>query len=194
LTVAASGGDVVINAPVSTGAAQTWNVDGTGTSSLTVAGNVAINNITNAGAGALTLSGTNTGAGGINVIGGRLNVNSAAALGTGTLALGAGTTLDNTSFGAIVSTTNNPVIWNGSFSFTGTQGLDLGMGAVSLANDASITINNSELTFGGGVTDGVNDFALTKNGAGTLSLKGNVSVSGLFQMTAGTLNLNGNNT
>ena len=43
-----------------------------------------------------------------------------------------GGTIDNTSAGAIAASTNNAQSWGGSFTFIGTQSLNLGAGGVTL--------------------------------------------------------------
>ena len=87
--------------------------------------------LTKAGAGALALSGANTFTGGMTLSAGELDINNATALGTGTFTISAGTTIDNTSGGTITETNNNAQSWNGDFTFTGTNALNLGTGAVT---------------------------------------------------------------
>jgi autotransporter-associated beta strand protein len=193
ILVAANGGVVTIAAPLTIGAAQAWNVNGTGTSSLSITGDVTFSHlVTKIGAGALTLSGMNTGAGGVTINGGTLNINSAAALGTGVFSIGAGATLDNSTGGALTLSTDNAQNWNGSFTFTGTQNLNLGFGQVTLGGDITVSTLANTLAIGG-VNDGSSTFALTKDGAGTLTINGS-SELGALNVNAGTVNLNTNNT
>ena len=100
------------------------------------------------GTGALTLSGNNSYTGGTTLSQGQLNVNSATALGTGTLTIAGGTTIDNTSGGVITLATNNAQNWNGDFTFAGTNPLNLGTGAVTLSANRTVTVGGS-LTVGG---------------------------------------------
>jgi autotransporter-associated beta strand protein len=195
ISVATNAGAVTIGAPVVAQASQTWEVVGGGAngSSLTVGGNVTFTgNVNKTGAGDLTLSGTNTGSGAVNLIAGTLNINSATALGNGNFAIETGTTFTNGTAGALVLTANNTQSWNGSYTFGGTQNLDLGTGAVTMGNSLTATVSNT-LTVGGAIDDGTSTFALTKAGAGILVLNGANSYDGLTNLTAGTLTLAGAN-
>jgi len=195
ITVAGLGGDVTLSAPVVAAANQTWEVDGTAPSSLVVSGDVTFTgSVTKTGAGALTLSGTNNlaGTGGVNLVAGTLNIGSATALGTGTFTIGNGTTFTNSTAGALTLSTNNLQTWGGSFTFGGSQNLDLGTGAVTLGNSLTATVSNV-LTVGGAIGDGLSTFALTKSGTGTLVLDGDNTYDGLTNLTTGTLTLGGDN-
>ncbi|MDP2323937.1 MAG: autotransporter-associated beta strand repeat-containing protein, partial [Gammaproteobacteria bacterium] len=196
ISVADNAGAVTISAQIATGAAQTWEVIGTGAngSSLTISGGVTFNNsVTKTGAGALTLSGSNSEAGGLTINAGTLNLGSATAPGTGTLTLGPGIVLDNTSGAPLTLTNNNAVVVNGSFSFTGTNALDLGTGALTLGVNAILEIVNSQLVVGGIAGDGGNVRELGKAGAGTLVLNGANTYDGLTSLLQGTLTLAGDN-
>jgi autotransporter-associated beta strand protein len=193
ISVAASGGDVTISAPVVAQSNQTWEVDGTSPSSLTVSGGVTFTgSVTKTGAGVLTLSGSNSGAGGLNLATGSLVIANNNALGTGTFTIGAGTTI-NTGASAIANAGNNVQNWDGNFTFTGTNQLNLGTGAVTMGDNVIATVSAQTLTVGGAIGDGASTFGLTKAGAGTLTLSGNNTYGGVTSVTAGTLNLNGNN-
>lgn len=196
ILVGANGGNITIAAPVVASSAnvasQTWNVDGTG-ASLLVSGPVTIHALINkAGAGALTLNSTsNTGAGGFTLSGGTLNINANNALGTGTFTINALTTINNTSASGVSLTANNPMIWNGSFTFTGTNTLNLGSGSVTLSANTILTTTASTLTVGGSIGDGGDKRSLTKAGAGTLTVGGSVSIGGSLAVTAGTATFGG---
>ena len=157
---------------------------------LTVAGVIGgTGGLAKAGAGALTLSGANTFSGGVTLSAGTLNINSATALGAaaGTFAIAGGTTIDNTSGGALTLTANNPGTWNGDFTFTGSNPLNLGTGAIALgAATRTLTIAASTLTVGGAIggTGGV-----AKAGGGALTLAGGNTFSGGVILSAGQLNL-----
>jgi autotransporter-associated beta strand protein len=199
IEVATNAGAVTIAAPVVANGAsvttQTWNVVGGGAngSSLTVSGNLTITDLINkTGAGSLTLGGANSGAGGITLTGGTLNINSTTALGTGTFTIGSGTVIDASSI-SITNANANVQTWNGNFGFTGTNSLDLGAGAVTLGGNVAILASLNTLTVGGVIDDGASTFGLTKVGAGTLTLNGANAYDGLTSLTDGILILNGDN-
>lgn len=198
IAVGDNAGDVIISALLTTGAVQSWEVAGTGAngSSLTISGDVTFTNaVTKTGDGELTLSGTNTGTGGLTILGGTLNLASATALGDagGTLTIGPGITLNNTSGGALTLANDNPLTVNGSFTFTGTNSLNFGAGTVTLGNNIVVNALLNNLTFGGAIGDGGSAFALTKAGAGTLILNGDNTYDGLTSLLQGTLTLAGDN-
>lgn len=196
ISVADNAGAVTISAQIATGATQTWEVIGTGVngSSLTISGGVTFNNsVTKTGAGSLTLSGSNSGAGGLTINAGTLNLGSSSAPGTGTLTLGPGITLDNSSGSPLTLSNNNALTVNGSFSFTGTNALDLGTGGLTLGINAIVQVVNSTLTEGGAIGDGGNAWSLGKAGSGTLVLNGANTYDGLTNVLQGTLTLAGNN-
>ena len=105
------------------------------------------------GPSALTLTGSNSFTGGITLNAGGLNLNSAGAAGAGLLALSGGT-LDNTSGAAVTLATNNPQLWNGSFTFNGSNPLNLGNGAVSLGAPSTVSVSAGTLTVGGPILGG----------------------------------------
>jgi fibronectin-binding autotransporter adhesin len=174
-----------IACPVALGAAQSWD---TGANTLDVSGVISGSGaLTKTGAGTLTLSGANSLSGGLTLSAGTLNINHATALGTGTFTIADGTTIDNSTAGAITLTANNPQTWNGNFTFTGTNALNLGSGAVAMGGATrQVTVSASTLTVGG-VIGGSG--GLTKAGAGTLTLGGASTYSGATQVSAGTLKL-----
>ena len=139
-------------------------------------------------AGSLTLAGNNSFSGGINVGDVTLNINSATAIGTGTLITGNTARLDNTSGSALTLSSNNAQTW-GSFTFIGSNDLDLGTGAVAANGAKTLTIQNKKLTVGGVISIGT--FTLTKEGSGTLALTAANTYLGKTQVNAGTLLING---
>jgi len=160
------------------------------------------NALTKSGAGTLALSAANTYTGSTYLDAGTLNINNAAALGTGTFVINGGT-IDNTSGAAITtSTNNNAQTWNNDFAFTGLAGgthdLNMGTGAVTLGTAAgisrTITVNAGNLTIGGIIYNGTTATSLIKAGAGALTLSGgnNVGFTGGVTLNAGTLNINNN--
>ncbi len=120
-------------------------------------------------AGTWILGGNNTHSGGTTLTAGTLNIGHAGALGTGTFTIGAGTF--NTSGGVgITNANNNAIAWNGDATFTGSNSLNLGTGAVTMGGNRSIVVSASSLFFGGVISDGVSDFNITLGGNGRLVL------------------------
>jgi len=182
---------------------NTLTLSGTMTDGLTAtgltklgAGTLALTgNSTNTGtmtvnAGTLTLSGSNN-FGDLILNAGTLNLNNVGAVGnsgSGSLTINGGV-LDNTSAGAIVSV-NKAVALSADFTFTGTQSLNLGTGAVTLGGSGttrSVTVTANTLTFGGIVSG--TGYGLTKAGAGTLTLSGANTYTGTTTVSAGIVNI-----
>ena len=124
---------------------------------------IAAGSIVKNGNGMLTISNANTTSAGLQLNAGTLNVNNATALGSGTLTIASGTTLDST--GASAVTVANAQTWNGDFAFTGTK--DLSLGTATMAASRQVTVNGGTLAVGGVAGSGLN---LTKAGAGTLAI------------------------
>ena len=212
-----SGYVVTIAAPLDVYNVQMWQVSAVSGGSLTVSGPVnlyentltlsptaaasalAVNGairgaagIVTTGAGTTTLSGKNTYSGGTTVDAGTLRVNHDAALGTGTLTLRAGSTLEA---GEGARTLANRVAVSGDFTVGGdndltfTNAFDLGGG------DRTMTVSNRGVTtLAGTVANGSAAAGLTKAGAGMLVLSGNATFKGAFAITEGTMELAANNT
>ncbi|HMO34390.1 MAG TPA: autotransporter-associated beta strand repeat-containing protein, partial [Lacibacter sp.] len=136
-------------------------------------------------AGTLTLSGANTYTGGTTVSGGQLNINSATAIGgaAGTLTLSGGN-IDNTSGGTVTLSNNNPQAWNSNFTYVGSNGLNMGTGAVTINANRTVTVSSNTLRVGGIISGA---FSLTKAGAGALVLTGTNEYTGGTTINAGTL-------
>ncbi|MGC3967765.1 MAG: autotransporter-associated beta strand repeat-containing protein [Pirellulales bacterium] len=178
--------------PLTIGAAQTWNVVGSGAngSALVMAASVDFNgrSVTKSGAGAMTLSGVNTGAGTFLLSAGTLNLNNAASLGSTNFTINGGTTINNSTGAAITISTTNNVVLNGNFTFTGSQNLSFGSNAVNLPTNVSITTTAGVLAFNGALSE-TGTRSLTKLGAGALTLGGNNVFSGGVNLNAGILNI-----
>ncbi len=147
------------------------------------------------GGGSLILTAANTYVGPTNVQNGTLILGTASGTATGSLSsstavtLGTGTTKGILQLGDASNTVNQTVasLTNGSFA---------GSAVVSGSNGTStLTINNSAADTFSGVIGGTgtnnNNLALTKSGAGNLTLSGNSSntYTGVTTVTAGTLTL-----
>ena len=154
----------------------------------------------------LTISGDNSGmSGGVTLstatgtVGNspRLNINSATALGTGTLTFGGGAAtdvvrIDNTGAGPVAVSTANAITMNRDFTFVGTEDLDLGTGTVTigpvgLVGNRVITVGAKTLAFGGTIAEAAANQGITKAGAGTLLLNGTNTYTGTTNVNAGTL-------
>jgi autotransporter-associated beta strand protein len=199
INAANTSGTNTIDAPIVLGAAANSTQTFTQASGGTLIVNGVISNTNNvtlslAGGGIIQLGGANTYTGGTTLTAGTLNINNASALGTGTFTIAGGSNaiIDNTTAGAITLSTNNAQIWNGDFTFTGTQSLNLGTGAVTLGASRAVTVNANNLTVGGVISG--SGFGLTKAGAGTLTLGGANTYSGGTTVSAGTLQLSGSGT
>jgi autotransporter-associated beta strand protein len=196
IEVQANAGAILISAPLTATGVQAWTVDGTGLngSSLTLSGGVTYTApVTKAGAGTVTLSGAGTGAGGLNIALGTVNIGTASAFGTGPLKFGSGITINNTSGGVLANTGVNTLEWNSGFTFTGTNSYDLGAGAVSLREDVAVTVTANGFTVGGAISDAGSGFTLTKLGGGILTLNGVNTFGGAGKTVAiqdGRLNVN----
>jgi fibronectin-binding autotransporter adhesin len=148
--------------------------------------------VTVSGANTVTLAGTNTFSGGLTLNTGTLNINNATALGAGTGAFTInGGTINNTTGSAITESNNNAQAWNGNFTFTGSSGLNLGTGAVTLGVSPQVTVSGSILTVGGVI--GGSGLGLTKAGGGTLLLSGANSYSGINNLNGGVLQISASN-
>jgi len=164
------------------------NVNATGNNSSTYSGALSDSgSLTKSGNGTLTLSGANTHSGGTTLSAGRLNINNASALGTGTFTLGNGASFDNTSGGAISNENNNAITLGGTNTFAGSSALDLGTGNVTLSGNSSLDITASSLALRGAISGSA---SLTKSGTGTLTLSGANTHSGGTTLSAGRLNIN----
>jgi fibronectin-binding autotransporter adhesin len=164
---------------------------GGGTGLVTLSGNIgsSVGTITqNSTTSGLVLSGANTNVNGVTIQSGTLKLGSTTALGAtaSTLTIDAGTSLDST-VANLALTNNNAQTWNGSFTFVGTNALNLGAGTVSVGSGVTVTTTANTLTVGGAITDNGN--GLTKVGTGTLALTGNSSstFTGGIAINAGVL-------
>ena len=138
------------------------------------------------GIGTLVLAGTNANTGGNQVNAGTLALANSSALGTGPLTMNGGN-LDSLTAN-LTNINSNPQTWNSDFTFLGSQSLDLGNGAVTMANSVAITVTNT-LTVEGAIGDGGSGYSLTKKGSGTLVLAGANTYTGNTTIQAGTLEL-----
>jgi fibronectin-binding autotransporter adhesin len=146
------------------------------------------------GTGSVTINNANTYYGGTTINAGLLNIGNSAALGSaadyaanGNSFTINGGTIDNTSGGPL-ATDNYPIALNGSFTFRGSNPLNLGTGAVTLGtSSASVYLSGSTLTIGGAIGDNGLGYGLTQGGAGLLLLTGSSTYLGPTVVNGGTL-------
>ncbi len=158
----------------STASGQSYNIDTNGqTVSFGTGIGSASSTLTKLGLGTLALNAANNALTSITLNGGTLALNNNSALGnsSGTFNIGSTTGLppvaiDNTSNSPLTIATNNPESWSNSFTFIGSNDLNLGNGTLSLPNSITVTVNNGNLTAPSGVDTGTQ--TLYKDGPGTL--------------------------
>jgi fibronectin-binding autotransporter adhesin len=129
------------------------------------------------GIGTLVVAGTGNYVGGTRLLNGSLVLGSGSALGTGTLFISPGATLDVRT--ALVLNAL-PQVWGGSFTFQGSNSLDASASSVTLTADSMVTVSASTLTVGG--VSG--NFAFGKAGNGTLILSGTNTYTGATNILA----------
>jgi fibronectin-binding autotransporter adhesin len=172
---------------------KTITVNGSGTTSLNgiIGASTAVINFVLNGGGTLNLNGANTFNGTTTLTTGTLTLGNATALGGSgaTFTIGGGTL--NSTVANLVISNNNLLTINGNFAFTGTNSLNLGTGDVSLGSGSGanrqITVNANTLTLAGAISNGTIGNAITKAGAGTLSLTGSGTYTGGTTVNGGTV-------
>ena len=190
--------------------AATWNILGSVDTRQGNTHTVTNGTLNLGGTFTLGISGSGTSERVFTISGGTLGYNNAGAVATigtptatnnGAWLVFANGALDNTSGAAIQSSTTNPNIrLNQNLTFTGSNSLNLGTGLVNFGNATAggtrtITVTANTLTLGGVIANGYNatpTAALTKAGAGTLTLTGANTFSGQLTVSAGTLVVNTN--
>lgn len=172
----------------SNGIAGTTALSKSGTGSVTLSTPNSFTGGITIDGGSLALAGANTITGIIDVNAGTLAINHPDALGGTSINLEADTMIDNTSGSSVTLASVNAQTWNGDITFTGSNNLNLGIGAVSMPFGTAITTVAGNLSVGG-VISGPGSI-LTKRGSGTLTLSGANTFSGGTTIEAGTLNAN----
>ena len=180
--------------PVTLSGTTAFNLSGGG--NVTLAGNVSESSpgvgAMSVNGGSMTLSGNNTFSSGVTLgPAAALYINSSSALGSGSLTINGGL-IDSTTAGVALGVV--PQIWNGDFTFGGSNNLNLGTGAVSLGGSRTVTLNGGVLTVGGPISDGGAGYSLSitsPSGTGTLVLGGTSTYSGGTNLNSGVLVVNG---
>lgn len=142
--------------------------------------------LTKIGTGTTTLSGSNAHSGGTTLSAGRLNLNNASALGTGTFTLQNGASFNNTSGGAISNANNNAVSLAGTNTYAGSSALHLGTGSVTIAEANRLIVSGGSLTLGGDISGSA---GFNKDGGGTLTLANSNAMTSYTVVDFGILNL-----
>ena len=145
--------------------------------------------LTKNGAAALTINNANTYSGGTMLSTGTLNINNGFAIGTGSLSIAAGATIDNTSGSAITLMSNNPQTWGGNFTFGGHNALNMGAGAVTITGNLTVTTGGTAALTVGPIGQSGGTWQVTEAGSGMLVLSGNNSYSGSTTISGGTLQI-----
>ena len=177
----AGSANISVGGPIVNNNANAQNLTVSATGTTTLSGNNTYTGLTtmSGAGGVLTLSGNNSAAsGGVTLSAGTLNINSASALGSGTVTLSAGTTIDNTSGGLVTNAGNNPVVLSssGTYTFGGSNNLDLGTGLVTAVTARSFQLNGTNSLLSIGTLDSTaasGNKTFTFDGAGnTISMRG----------------------
>lgn len=188
-----SGGSLTLSGGIVTSLGNDVTFGGAGTTTVQTVAISGLGNVIKDCAGTLILAASN-GQANTTVNGGQLNINQFAALGTpaGTLTMAAGTSLDNTSGGAVTITNPKSIAPGNSLTFAGTNDLDLGEGTTTLSATTTFTVSANTLTLSGDVVGA--GYGIVKEGTGTLrldGLSGTSSFTGNSTINAGTLLLEG---
>jgi len=165
------------------------SINKSGAGTLFLNGNNTLTGSISVNAGVLTFNGSNNSAAGVSLGAAQINLNDAGALGSGTLTIGSGATIN----GGVTLSGNNQQVWNGNFTLSTGTTLNLGSGDVSLGSGAgavrSISVSGPAVVIGGVIADGATGNAITKTNTGTLTLNGANTFTGGLTVSAGTLNL-----
>ena len=172
--VTLSSGSITGSTGVLTG--TSYNLTDTGTASAILAGAGAL---TKTGAGTATLAGTNTYTGVTTLTAGTLSVGT----------IGSGGVAGN--LGQATNAAANLVFNGGTLQYTGTDATTNRNFTLTAGTTGTFDITTNNLTVSGAST--ATSGALTKTGAGTLTLSGTNLYTGLTTVNAGTLAFGGSN-
>ncbi|WP_201492969.1 autotransporter-associated beta strand repeat-containing protein, partial [Rubrivivax sp. A210] len=181
------GGEVLTVADGGVAAGGQFTVSGDTPSATTITSAISGNGgLTKSGTGTLTLSGDNSYSGGTGVTAGTLIVGHANALGSASAgtAVTSGATLQLSGFDIGAEALSLAGIGVGGAGALVASGAAVAGGSVTLAADTRVDSGATSLSLGGAVGGA---FALTKIGAGSLTLAGANTYSGATNVNAGTL-------
>lgn len=145
-------------------------------------GTVALNVDSSTGS-TLILNGHNTFSGGTTLNQGILELNHINALGTGPLTINGGILHSRAT--ARLTLAGSPIVFNGDFSFIGSQALDIGANnTITMKDDIVISGLGAQFSLYGAIMDEGNAYTLTKTGTGNLYL---FNSAGLSNYSGGTI-------
>lgn len=177
--------------------ARTITFNGTGTVNLQ--GNVinststaTLSGLTYSGSGTINLNGTNSYTGTTTLSSGTMNLNSASALGPGTLQINGGTFNNNT--GSALTLSNAAGI-GGNCTLSGSGLTVNGLTTNTAGGNVTITVSNGTTTLAGGLALSNSSTArtVTFGGAGTVNIPGNI-INSTSTATGSTLTISGTGT
>ncbi|MDR0563761.1 MAG: autotransporter-associated beta strand repeat-containing protein [Azoarcus sp.] len=194
---------------VLSGAGNLTNADGLTAQSGTFSGVISGNgSLTKTSAGTLTLSGANTFSGGTTVSAGTLQIGNGGTTGSivGNITNNANVTFNRSNAltysgdmdgtGSLTKTGAGTLTLSGTNSYTGGTTVSAGTLAGDadslqgdILNNATVEFNQATAGTYGGILSGTG--SLTKTGSGTLTLSGTNTYTGLTEVKAGTLELDG---
>jgi autotransporter-associated beta strand protein len=193
-TLTLSGGTLSLDGPtvfdnnINLSASSTINSGGNAIASGVISG---AGDLTKTGSLSLQLTNTNTYTGTTFVNAGYLLANNASSLGTtaGDTTVASGATLYlSGSFTLAEALSLSGTGMSGNGAIYAPSGNSTISGAVTLTGNATI-VQDGDLTFSGGFTDGVGSYNLTKAGTGTLTLSGTASYDGPTLISSGGLSI-----
>jgi fibronectin-binding autotransporter adhesin len=143
--------------------------------------------VVKSGPGSLDLAAANAHTGGTTLNAGQLGIGNAAALGAGGAFTLNGGTFDNSSGAALEITGTVPQVWNGNFTFLGSNDLAFVNGGVSLTGNREVTVAAATLEIRAPLAGAA---GFTKLGAGNLVLtSASNNWSGTTTVSAGSLEI-----
>ena len=144
------------------------------------------------GSGIWQLGVPNSFTGGVTLNAGTIVVGDNQALGLGPVTINGGTLDDSAGSGTHTNTGVTQWLWNGNFNLGSIHSINIGSAPVLLGGNITVTNNAQVALIGGAISDGGNNFSLTKAGGQTMTLSGVSTFGGGMFIIAGQVNV-GNN-